>query len=81
MLKEPITLPILWHTDESIQLNELGIDSKDTTIKKVTFYSIDHIYPYNHEGLDYTKVSSGGIDYIATDKVGSINLAIISRLS
>ena len=81
MLKEPITLPVLWHTNASMELSNLGLETDDHTIKKVTFYSIDHAYSYEYDGENYTKVFSGGIEYIVMDSINAINQAIISRLT
>jgi hypothetical protein len=63
---EPITLFALWWEKEQSNLNDIGIrpSISDTIRKPVTFYVIDHCYPYTEDGQDLSTVYSSGIEYI-----------------
>lgn len=63
-----ITLPILFHSEVSEQLEDLGLptDTKDLDIRGVTFYSIDTIYPQVFDGITYTIIVSSGLEYTCT---------------
>lgn len=80
-LKDSLTLPVLWNTESSMELQNLGIETDEHIIKKITFYSIDHVYEYEYKGNTYTKVCSGGVEFIVQDNINTINHAIISKLT
>lgn len=54
-----ITIPIKYHTDDTIKLEELGITTKEYQVKNVTFYSIDAVGP-NLENPEHALVYSCG---------------------
>ena len=60
----PIELPILFLTEEAIQMEQLEIQYEDDYYEeKVTFYAISSIRPSN-EYDNYSTVVSDGIEYI-----------------
>jgi hypothetical protein len=63
-----ITLPILFHSEVSEQLEDLGLptDTKDLDTTGVTFYSIDTIYPRIIDDKPYTIIVSSGLEYVCT---------------
>ena len=59
-----IVLPILYHDDTDILLENLGIDTDTDLSNKLTkdcyFYNIDCVSPYDNEGKEYSEIVSGG---------------------
>ena len=63
-----LKIPVLWHTDETLQKEELGIDvsSDEVTTRIITFYTIDIITDYFEDGNSYSRVYSNGQVFIST---------------
>lgn len=60
-----LELPIVWNTEQSKALEELGIDTDDYTLRKVTFFNIDAIHPYEEEDhAEHTMIIVGCEEYI-----------------
>lgn len=63
-----VTLPIIFHTDGTSQLKDLGIEYKldDCQQKQMTFFNIAAIADYVEEGTDnqYTSIFAGGFEFI-----------------
>lgn len=60
--KKPIFLPILFNTDETISLSNLGleVDDERADIKKMPFYSIDAIEPIEDGGVTKCNIHVSG---------------------
>jgi len=79
----PLTLPILWNNEEQTEMLKLGIEpDSPPDYRKITFYTIDHIYEADSTSLKRkcTAIVSGGQEYLCDDTVQNINLAIINKL-
>ena len=63
-----LKIPVLWHTEETRQKEELGIDvsSEEVTTRIVTFYTIDSIVDYYEDDEVYTKFYCSGQVYLTT---------------
>ena len=62
-----IELEILFHTDESYELNKLGIDKGDYELKMMTFYSINAIaVSKDFENKGYSVIYSNGDVFVCT---------------
>lgn len=82
-LKSPLTLPILWNTDKAQELKELGLPcSEEPEIKKITFYTIDHVYTtvYGEDKKSATMICSAGYEFLCPDNLGVINSAILDKI-
>ncbi len=63
----PLELDILFHTDETERLKEANLDYKlsDCDVKKITFYHINAIAPYQDDSLgELSSVFSNGGEFI-----------------
>ena len=57
---EPIKIPILWNTENSAMLEEMGINTNEYIINQVYFYNIDAVAEVTyHEGPNSLIYSSG----------------------
>ncbi len=62
-MRKPVELPIVFHTEESMVLGDLGVESENHQIKTGYFFHIDCVLPR----IDYpnrTSVYSGGEMYM-----------------
>lgn len=81
-MKKQISLPIFWHTDETANLSEIGVDFKmnDCRIKEITFYNIDCICSCDGDGDNekeiYTKVFSSGQNFICSKHIDEVRKLI-----
>ena len=59
-----IVLPILYHDETDVLLENLGIDTDANLNNKLTkdcyLYNIDCVLPYDNEGKEYSEIVSGG---------------------
>ena len=63
----PIEFQILFYEREQHELNRIGIRPpiQEANTRPITFYSIDHIFPYfEDDDTEMTTIVSGGIEYI-----------------
>lgn len=76
-----LELEILWHTDESRELSELGIESCSYTTRKVIFYDIACIHKYEDtDGSIKSKVYSGYESFICVLPVETVDRLIQEQL-
>jgi hypothetical protein len=64
---KPITLPLFYHTEDTSQLSEAGLDYPiaDCNVRNSRFYRIDAVLPHKEaDGQTFAKVVSGGVQYI-----------------
>lgn len=62
-----LKIPVFWHTEESAQKEELGIDTPitDADIRYVTFYTIDSVTDYvDSDTFKCTQFYCHGILYV-----------------
>ena len=57
-----IVLPILYHDETDIVLENLGVNTTlDNKLTKDCYlYNIDCVLPYDNEGKEYSEIVSGG---------------------
>lgn len=72
MLK--LTLPILFHTDNTSTLKNVGIDYEleDCETREITFLHINAIAPYKEKGKEYTSIFTNGTEFICVMKVDEV---------
>lgn len=61
-----LNLPILFETDNTCQLEVIGMDFKlsDCDIRETTFYYINAVSSYLENGINYTTIHSNGDGFI-----------------
>jgi hypothetical protein len=71
-------IEVLWHTDETRPLDELGIDFDfaDCEHRLMTFYRIDAISPNLGDGKDYCNIHSGGDKWISPNSYNFVKQAL-----
>lgn len=72
-----VKIPVFFNTDETLQLEDLGIESNlaDCELRDVTFYNINYISPYLDKDNTYTTIASNGTSFISplsTDEVENL---------
>jgi hypothetical protein len=76
-----IELDILFHSDESFELNKLGIDKGDYELKKMTFFSINAIaVSKDFENKGYSVVYSNGDAFVCTDSYETLKTKLSTAL-
>jgi hypothetical protein len=77
-----LKIPVLWHTDETMQKEELGIEvsSDEVTTRLVTFYTIDSVTDYYEDNKVYTKFYSCGQVYLTTIDRNTLETKIDEQL-
>lgn len=76
-----IELDILWLDGEQVKLQEMGITTTgDPDLKPVTFYQIDNISDYTHDGRPSCVVTSSGIEYVTDLSYECVKELIESQL-
>lgn len=76
-----IELDILWLDGEQVKLQEMGITTTgQPELKEVTFYQIDNISEYTHDGKPSCVVTSSGIEYVTDLPYACVKGLIDSQL-
>lgn len=62
---KPTVIPVFYHTEESRQAKELGMDYtiEDCKVKEVTFYTIDLVSYFEEEGRIFGEIHSSGLEF------------------
>jgi len=73
-----ITLPILFDTENTSSLENLGLDFdlNDADIRQTVFYSINGLSPYIEQNKDYTTIYSNGYDFICPMNIKEVEYLI-----
>jgi hypothetical protein len=63
---QPISLPILHHSDNTATFKEMGIDYSldECELRNMVFYHINAISPYFDNEKEYTNIHTNGSEYI-----------------
>lgn len=80
-LKYPIELSVYWLTPAAVEAEKLGLEcDDDSVLRKITFYTIDHIGEYTElvNGKTAARIFSGGQDYLTNLDYRSLQ-ELISR--
>lgn len=67
----PIELPVLFNTDETTELNKVGVNYlyKDCEVKNVCIFTINYILKViDDDGLEYSKIGLNGDVFIVNMK-------------
>jgi len=64
-----IELNILFHSDQTSQLKDIGIgyDLEDCETRKMMFYNINSISVYLDNGKEYASIHANGTEYVCVD--------------
>jgi hypothetical protein len=66
---KPIKIPVYYHTDASIELERLGVDSDDFVLRDFYFYQINAV---NERNDGDTNINSGGEIYTTPMRVQEV---------
>lgn len=74
-------IEVLWHTDETRPLDELGIDYDPDDCEKIlmTFYRIDAISPNLWNDKKYCNIHVGGDKWITPNSYNFVQQALLGH--
>jgi hypothetical protein len=82
---KPVTIPIFHHTDQTANLEEMGLDDKtsleDCEERDMTFYNIDATDYYLENDIKYGSIICGGQVFISPWDKERIDQEILKSLS
>lgn len=74
-IKNGIDIECVFLTEQEMELSKIGVETTladSTDFRPVTFYTIDALYPFYEDGIEYTCLWSGGTSYVIKKKVNQV---------
>lgn len=84
MFQVGLKLPIKYHTDETLQSKELGIDydEEETATSHITFYHIDAVAPYRTDkDSDWCTIHANNSEYACPLNEDEVNKIIEEHIA